>query len=214
MLFWAVPHGSFVASVAQSVAAPLLEKALHTLDVYNDAAHLALYVLNKQFLYDEIEAEVRRSPIIKASLHRRLTHRLALQLNLVFDQFSFLVSDDVYGYAQDCAASIVMDKVGGSSQAVVASRSEERARLPVQVYKRRLDSRRGGNWLQQPRRRFHVPMQQRHVKLLGRSIDLNRVIAQHVTAKLTSDLELALKVRAAILGRISSSQTSLSFLVV
>ena len=59
------------------------------LDVYNDAAQRALYGLNKQFLYDEIEAEV----------------------NLVFDQFSFLISDDVYSYYKNYAASLVLDKV-------------------------------------------------------------------------------------------------------
>lgn len=32
---------------------------LYSLDLYNDSAHYALTRFNKQFLYDEIEAEVR-----------------------------------------------------------------------------------------------------------------------------------------------------------
>lgn len=32
---------------------------LYSLDLYNDSAHYALTKFNKQFLYDEIEAEVR-----------------------------------------------------------------------------------------------------------------------------------------------------------
>ena len=68
-----------------------MEKAIHLLDIYNDAAHRALYLVNKQFLYDEIEAE----------------------LNLVFDQFTFLVADDMYGYYKNFAASLVLDKVRG-----------------------------------------------------------------------------------------------------
>lgn len=36
---------------------------LYSLDLYNDSAHYALTKFNKQFLYDEIEAEVRaRAP--------------------------------------------------------------------------------------------------------------------------------------------------------
>lgn len=54
--------------------APMLESVLFVLDVYNDAAHRALYVLNQQYLYDEIEAEA----------------------NLVIDQLYFLLSDEVY----------------------------------------------------------------------------------------------------------------------
>lgn len=65
----------------------------------------------------------------------------------------------------------------------------------MQVYKKRLDNTRGDNWLQQPRRRFHVVLQQRAVKLLGRSVDLNYILADHLNRRLASDLETALKVR-------------------
>ena len=64
-----------------------------------------------------------------------------------------------------------------------------------QVYKRKLDTMRSTRGLQdQARRRFHIPIQQRHVTLLGRSIDFNRVIAHHASEKLSADLELAFKV--------------------
>jgi len=69
---------------------PLMENLVHTLDLYNDAAHRALYGLKKQFLYNEIEAEV----------------------NLVVDQFTYLVADDLYGYCKNIAASVTLDKVG------------------------------------------------------------------------------------------------------
>lgn len=67
-----------------------MEKVVHTLDLYNDAAHRALYSLKKQFLYNEIEAE----------------------MNLVVDQFTYLVADDLYGYYKNMAASTCMDQVG------------------------------------------------------------------------------------------------------
>lgn len=38
---------------------PLCRYVLYSLDLYNDSAHYALTRFNKQFLYDEIEAEVR-----------------------------------------------------------------------------------------------------------------------------------------------------------
>ena len=68
---------------------PLMENVVYTLDLYNDAAHRALYGLKKQFLYDEIEAE----------------------MNLVVDQFTYLVADDLYGYYKNLAASVALDKV-------------------------------------------------------------------------------------------------------
>ena len=60
----------------------MIESILHTLDVYNDAAHRALYVLCQQTLYDEIEAEV----------------------NLVFDQFLYLIADELYSHCKNRAS--------------------------------------------------------------------------------------------------------------
>lgn len=53
--------------------APMCENVLFLLDIYNDAAHRALYHVNQQYMYDEIEAEA----------------------NLVIDQLYFLLSDEV-----------------------------------------------------------------------------------------------------------------------
>lgn len=54
---------------------PLIECVLFLLDVYNDAAHRAIYTLKQQHLYQEIEGEA----------------------NLVLDQLTFLISDEVGG---------------------------------------------------------------------------------------------------------------------
>lgn len=54
----------------------------YQLDLYNDAADYALKKFKKQFLYDEVEAEV----------------------NLCFDQFVFKVSDAVFTYYKQLAA--------------------------------------------------------------------------------------------------------------
>ncbi|CAN0200642.1 unnamed protein product, partial [Ectocarpus sp. 4 AP-2014] len=66
----------------------LVEEVLWALDVYNDAAHRALYVLNSQYLFNEIQAEV----------------------NLVFKQLLFDLEAEVFGYFKDWAASTVLDK--------------------------------------------------------------------------------------------------------
>ena len=50
-----------------------MESVLYPLDLYNDSAFYALTVFRKQFLYDEVEAEV----------------------NLCFDQFVYKLSDQV-----------------------------------------------------------------------------------------------------------------------
>ena len=56
--------------------------ALYTLDLYNDSAHYALTAFRKQFLYDEIEAEV----------------------NLCFDQFLYKLSDQVFAHYKQLAS--------------------------------------------------------------------------------------------------------------
>jgi cytoplasmic FMR1 interacting protein len=64
---------------------------LYPLDLYNDSAHYALTVFKKQFLYDEIEAEV----------------------NLCFDQFVYKLSEQIYGYYKHLAGTIMLDKRSG-----------------------------------------------------------------------------------------------------
>lgn len=155
-----------------------MERGLLVLDVYNDAAECGLYVLGKQYLYDELEAEV----------------------NLGFDQWAYLMAEDVYSYFKNKAASQVLDKVRdrteqgtGTSQGRAGCKGG-RVGGVVQVYKKRLDNTRGGSWLQQPVRRFHVALAQRHVRLLGRVIDVNDMLTQSLHSRLAGDVDLAIKV--------------------
>uniref|UniRef100_A0A1I8F3T2 DUF1394 domain-containing protein n=1 Tax=Macrostomum lignano TaxID=282301 RepID=A0A1I8F3T2_9PLAT len=94
----------------------------------------------RAFLYDEIEAEA----------------------NLAFDQLVICLSDHIFSYYKNLAASIHMDE---------AFRSEANAR--------------GARLPLPPPVRYSVLIGQRHVSLLGRSIDLNRLImptVQQITA--------------------------------
>lgn len=55
---------------------------LYPLDLYNDSALYALTIFRKQFLYDEVEAEV----------------------NLCFDQFVYKLSEQIFAYYKQLAA--------------------------------------------------------------------------------------------------------------
>lgn len=61
---------------------------MYPLDLYNDSAYYALTVFRKQFLYDEVEAEV----------------------NLCFDQFVYKLSEQIFAHYKQLAGSIFLDK--------------------------------------------------------------------------------------------------------
>ena len=111
----------------------MIENVFYSLDVYNDAAYRALYVLNQQHLYDEIEAET----------------------NLVFDQFVFLLSEEAFSHYKNIAAYLKLDKD-------FKEKLELNGILKFKINKRR----------------FEIPILQRQIQLLGRSVDLNFLIGQ------------------------------------
>ncbi|XP_059481300.1 cytoplasmic FMR1-interacting protein isoform X1 [Neocloeon triangulifer] len=125
-----------------------MEYVLYPLDLYNDSAHYALTVFRKQFLYDEVEAEV----------------------NLCFDQFVYKLSEQIFSHYKQLAASILLDK-----------------RFRVECIAL------GTYLLPFPRaNRYETLLKQRHVQLLGRSIDLNKLITQRINADMQKSLDLAL----------------------
>ena len=124
-----------------------MECVLYPLDLYNDSAFYALTVFKKQFLYDEVEAEV----------------------NLCFDQFVYKLSEQVYAYYKHLAGSILLDK---------------RFRQECQALGTYITS--------PPPNRYETLLKQRHVQLLGRSIDLNRLICQRINNSLAKSLDLSI----------------------
>ena len=124
-----------------------MECVLYPLDLYNDSAFYALTVFKKQFLYDEVEAEV----------------------NLCFDQFVYKLSEQVYAYYKYLAGSILLDK---------------RFRQECQGLGTYITS--------PPPNRYETLLKQRHVQLLGRSIDLNRLICQRINNNLSKSLDLSI----------------------
>jgi len=137
------------------------------LDLYNDSAHYALTVFRKQFLYDEVEAEV----------------------NLCFDQFVYKLSEQIFAYYKHLA---------GRYKTLIYSHISIRIALILFPFSIMLDKRfraecaaLGTRFTYPPANRYETLMKQRHVQLLGRSIDLNRLISQRVNAALLKALELS-----------------------
>ncbi|XP_071669605.1 cytoplasmic FMR1-interacting protein 1 isoform X3 [Patagioenas fasciata] len=133
--------------ILETKEASMMEYVLYSLDLYNDSAHYALTKFKKQFLYDEIEAEV----------------------NLCFDQFVYKLADQIFAYYKAMASSLLLDK---------RLRSEcKNQGATIQL----LQSN-----------RYETLLKQRHVQLLGRSIDLNRLITQRISAAMYRSMELAI----------------------
>jgi cytoplasmic FMR1 interacting protein len=130
-------------------SAPLLESVLFLLDCYNDAAHRALYELNQQFLYDEIEAEA----------------------NLVIDQLYFLLCDEVYAHYKNLSAAAQLDM----------------------HLKNKLELLKGTPHLTVDARRYEALLSQKHIQLLGRSINFSFILGQNVNNKIYRDIDFAIK---------------------
>lgn len=126
-------------------APPTLQSLLYLLDIYNDAAHAAVFRYRQQFLFDEVEAEV----------------------NLVFDQFIFLLSDAIFQYARDQACMLQLDT----------------------QFRDMYENGTSAGSLTRPARRFQVQLLQRNLRLLGRSIDVCNVLGVTLNATLRQHLE-------------------------
>lgn len=126
----------------------MVEFVLFPLDLYNDAANIALRVLRQQFMYNEIEAEV----------------------NLVFDQLVYKLSEIYFTHVKVQASSRLLD----------------------QDYRNAIAGRLPAGKLSIPRSRFEVLLRQRHVQLLGRSIDLSSLVSQRMNYALRENLDYAI----------------------
>ena len=147
-----------------------MECVLYPLDLYNDSAFYALTVFRKQFLYDEVEAEV----------------------NLCFDQFVYKLSEQVYAYYKHMAGSILLDKrfrqecqgLGTYITSPPPNRYTWKSILLGQKFLQILHL----HFVH----RYETLLKQRHVQLLGRSIDLNRLICQRINNSLQKSLDLSI----------------------
>ena len=150
-----------IEHVVKSPNAARIENVLYTLDIYNDAVERALNVLQKQHIFDEVQAE----------------------LNLCFDQVTFLISERVFVYFKQQAGGILMDKKQRTKQ---LSRNLEHA---------------AQNPRTRPRGAHHIPtcassiaklLAVRNLSLLGRVIDLNSIVTKRVNKMFVKNIESAI----------------------
>eukprot|EP00794_Sanderia_malayensis_P007099 gene7099-7902_t len=134
--------------------AALMEYVLYPLDLYNDSAHYALMKFRKQFLYDEIEAEV----------------------NLCFDQFVYKLSEMIFIHYKALAGSILLDK--NFRDELDRKYAEDKRSVP-------------DSGIPYPHtNRYATLLKQKHVQLLGRSIDLNKLLTQRIAMALEKSMEI------------------------
>jgi hypothetical protein len=171
----------------------------YPLDLYNDAAMNALTVFRKRHLYDEVEAEV----------------------NLCFDQFVYILSEQIFRSYKQMAASILLDKkfrdefnklqaqhqqqqTNGSSTnggdttttntnntTTSQNSSPAHGLLDSSTNKTPNNSNAStsAHQIKMPNTsRYQTLMKQRHIQLLGRTINLSKLIAQRVTTMLQKSL--------------------------
>uniref|UniRef100_A0A672NHS8 Cytoplasmic FMR1-interacting protein 2-like n=1 Tax=Sinocyclocheilus grahami TaxID=75366 RepID=A0A672NHS8_SINGR len=90
-------------------------------------------------------------------------------VNLCFDQFVYKLADQIFAYYKAMAGSVLLDK---------------RFRAECKNY--------GVIIPYPPSNRYETLLKQRHVQLLGRSIDLNRLITQRISAAMYKSLDQAI----------------------
>eukprot|EP00954_Amorphochlora_amoebiformis_P005293 417356-Amorphochlora_amoeboformis.AAC.2 len=124
--------------------AQMKENIIYPMEIYNDAAELALSFLDQRYLFDEIEAEV----------------------NLAFDQLLIHLSREVFIYFKTLAGSILIDSEFATAYERFKAGS---LRVPVS--------------------RYTTLMSQRTVRLLGRVVNLQVLLAQHVLNNFRKNVE-------------------------
>ena len=102
---------------------------------------------------------------------QHLYDEVEAEANLVLDQVIFILSDDIYSYYKSIASTLTVDK----------------------SLKHKLEELKQSPHLTVSNRRYELLGQQRHVRLLGRTINFNYLICQHILKKFTRDVETAIK---------------------
>jgi hypothetical protein len=136
----------------------MLENMLYAIDIYNDASDIALNVLKVQHIYDEIEAEV----------------------NLVFDQLMYLLSEEVYIHSKDVASMLHLDDSFLQTLHDINRHEKNKGIASVLI----------DQYHDVHKERYRSVVNQRHVQLLGRSIDVRTLMVERLNASLRRDIEM------------------------
>jgi len=105
------------------------------------------------------------------SLHQQFLYdEIEAEVNLCFDQLIYKLSEQIYSHYKSYVASILLDK----------------------PYKTQLETIYAANRLYVPKSRYDVLLKQRHINLLGRSVDINNLICQRMNTYLRQNIEHAI----------------------
>ena len=164
----------------------LMEFVFYPLDLYNDAAMNALTVFRKRHLYDEVEAEV----------------------NLCFDQFVYVLSEQIFRAYKQTAAGILLDKNFRDEFNKIQVQNSNNGHVnganggsPAHGLDAKTNGGTNGSGYNLANHLIKIPntsryqtlMKQRHIQLLGRSINLSRLIGQRVTSMLQKSLKSSIE---------------------
>lgn len=150
---------------SEHMTSMLLNKIGYLLDLYNDLSNYALFVVNKQYLYDEIEAE----------------------MNLAIDQFYYLLTEEIYLYFKSHISHQILD------QSMILKLAEIYPRSLSTGGSSNPSSAKYVFVVPSDRHVFLDLLQQKTIGLLGRSINLSYIFTQAITNKLYGDLNILLK---------------------
>ncbi|CAD5220900.1 unnamed protein product [Bursaphelenchus okinawaensis] len=106
---------------------------------------------------------------LKMFRKQHLYDEVEAEVNLCFDQFVFKLSEAVFQHYKQLAATMLLDK-GFKSD---CTRLGIAVRTPLTA-------------------RYETLLKQRHVQLLGRSIDLNRLISQRINVAIARSLDVSI----------------------
>jgi len=137
----------------------MMEYVFYPLDLYNDAANNALTVFKKRHLYDEVEAEV----------------------NLCFDQFVYRLSDQIYRAFKQASANVLLEKKFRDDFNKMHASFHNSSAPNASAHPLRLGAPNTS--------RYEILMRQRHIQLLGRSINLSKLIAQRINSMFLNNIK-------------------------
>lgn len=126
----------------------MIEYVLYPLDLYNDAASYALLRFKKQYLYDEVEAEV----------------------DLAFDQFIMRLATEIFTHYKTRASTIML-----------SSKFKTECKANNHVLE------------EMSEHRYSTVLAQTSFQLLGRSVDISRLLIQHMNTMLRKSIDLAIR---------------------
>ncbi|CAI5493485.1 unnamed protein product, partial [Closterium sp. Naga37s-1] len=169
----AVAAGGAAGGVTVVPWAPSLPDAvLLPFTIYDDAADAALRSLRRQFLFDEVEAEVRTTGKGQFSYYHHPYHSTCPipsrmphpfhQVGMAFDQLLEKLSLSIFTHFKQCAASKLLDKSFVAAAAALGV---------------------GGRYSVTPCT-YSGLLRQTHLQLLGRTVDLRDLLTQRLN-KLT-----------------------------